>query len=456
MSVYAMEKTPWRMPRMGIALAAILMTLSGCVTTGGSQSAVYRARDKVAPALVHIRPVKEVYSRGKKEEVSIIGSGFIISTDGYVVTNEHVAGESKFVRCVLSNKEEVDAEVVGVDPFTDIAVLKLAVDYTLPTVKLGVSGTLEAGEMVMALGSPHGLARSVSLGIISVTDRYLESHSDMVSPYNTWIQTDAAINPGNSGGPLCNLRGEVIGVNARVLRGAENVGFAIPIDVVKEVSKQLIASGHVARSNVGISLQEMLAKTDDIHAQGVVIADVDPLSPASETDIRPGDILVKLNGAPVNARFEEDLPSVHKQIADLPVGQPATLTVQRGEEQLEITVTTEMKGALKGDEAEFTEWGFTASELTPELVRRAQLPSRQGVFVSGTQVGGLAGSAGLGQGDIILKIDDTVVENLAQFQEHYRKAVESQKKLTLLTVKNRALTRYIIVKQGPAAPGQDS
>ncbi len=217
-------------------LVGLAFPLAGCVTMGGgAQSAVLRAKDKVAPALVHIRPVKEVFSRGERQEVSLIGSGFLISPDGYVVTNEHVAGQSEMVKCVLSDKTQVDAEVVGTDPYTDLAVLKLRVDRQLPHVSFGSSAALEAGDMVLALGSPQGLARSVSLGIVSVTDRYLEDSRLRLAPYNNWIQTDAAINPGNSGGPLVNLRGEVVGVNARVLRGAENVGFAIPSDVAREV-----------------------------------------------------------------------------------------------------------------------------------------------------------------------------------------------------------------------------
>ena len=313
------------------ALALLAAIAAGCVTPGGgSERAVIRAKNRVAPALVHIRPVKEVYARGKREEVVAIGSGFIISPDGYVCTNEHVIGQSRAVACILSDKNEVEAEVVGVDPYTDIGVLKLKTDRPLPYVTLGDSERIESGQTVMALGSPHGLARSVSLGIISVTDRHLDAAEARMSPFNNWIQTDAAINPGNSGGPLVNLRGEVIGVNARMLRGAENVGFAIPINVAKEVIDEIIRDGRVRRSWVGISLQEMMAKTDDPTQRGVVISDIDPLSPASEAALRPGDVLIAVNGAPVDARFPEDLPPIRKRITDLPIGEKAVFTVRRG------------------------------------------------------------------------------------------------------------------------------
>ncbi len=436
---------------IGHALALLItLTLftSGCTTLNGSnETTVIRAKDKVAPALVHIRPVKEIYSRGKREEVLIIGSGFIISPDGYIVTNEHVAGESKQVRCVLSTKEEVEATVVGVDPYTDIAVLKLNVDHPLPYVKLGSSADLEAGQTVLALGSPHGLTRSVSLGIVSVTDRNLENQSRHVSPFNNWIQTDAAINPGNSGGPLVNLHGEVVGVNARMLSGAENVGFAIPIDIAKQVAQAIIKDGRVRRSWLGLTLQEMLARTDEPDQLGVVIADVAPLSPASENDVRPGDILIAVNNQSTNARFQEDLPPIRKVIADLPVGEAATLTLLRANEELEVSLTTEEKSELKGEELEFTEWGFTATDLTPQIIRRAQLNSKNGVLISGAQVGGIANNAGLTRGDIILKIDDEDVINLTQFRQRYNTLVETQKKLTMLVVKRGALTRFVLVQQ---------
>ena len=258
------------------------MLCVGCATTGvTSQNAVISGKNKVAPALIHVTPVKEVFRRGERKEVSVTGSGFIISADGYVVTNEHVAGKSDYVRCVLSDKDEVEAEVVGTDPYTDIAVLKLNTDRTdLPFVKLGNSSTLKVGQSVMAMGSPHGLARSVSLGIVSVTDRNMDNLGSTGAPYNNWIQTDAAINPGNSGGPLVNLKGEVIGINTRKLMGADNVGFAIPIDIAKQVIAEIIKNGHVTRSDIGITFQEMMRITEDSTRKGVVIASIDPLSPS--------------------------------------------------------------------------------------------------------------------------------------------------------------------------------
>ncbi len=421
-----------------------------------SEKAVIKAKNDVAPALVHIRPVKEVYASGKREEVQVVGSGFIISPDGYVVTNEHVAGDSKSVRCVLYSKEEVDAKVVGVDPYTDIAVLKLETkSENLPRVTLGRSAGLTAGQTVLALGSPHGLARSVSMGIVSVTDRYLEERGDeMISPFNNWIQTDAAINPGNSGGPLVNLKGDVIGVNARILSGAENVGFAIPIDVAREVVDQIIKNGRVTRSWIGESLQPMRAKTQDPDAKGVVIADVDPLSPGYEAGLRPGDVLLSVDGKQANARFEEDLPAVRKMIADLPVGKEVILRVLRDDKETDIKVTTAERSLLKGDQVEFPEWGFTATGVTDNIARKAQLPSRKGVFVTGVQAGGIAANARLQNGDVVLSVDGADVQSMPAFQETYQSLVQSKKPLVMLVAKRGALSRFVLVKQeaGESSP----
>jgi serine protease Do len=435
--------------RLGCMLCAILPLpfFLGCMTTGDLETRILSAKDKVAPALVHIRPVKEVYHQGKREEILAVGSGFIISPDGYIVTNEHVAGESSKVNVILFDKREVQAEVVGVDPYTDLAVLKLNVERPLPYAKMGTSHNLQAGERVLALGSPHGLSRSVSEGIISVTDRHLEDRGTMVSPFNNWLQTDAAINPGNSGGPLVNLRGEVVGINARVLTGADNVGFAIPVDVAREVVAEIIEKGQVERSTLGVTLQQMLARTHNPDQAGVLVADVDPISPASDADLRAGDILLAVNGKVVNARFEEDLPLVKKLLADLPVEHAATLTVARGEEQHQIQVLPEPMAGLKGSQREFSDWGFTAADLTPHQVRRALLPTRQGVYITGAQVGGIAQQAGLQQGDIVLRMDNQEVENLEQFHQMYQTRLAEGQDLVLLFVKGGALTRFVLLEQ---------
>jgi serine protease Do len=431
--------------RLGLLLFLPLL-LAGCATLSGNvQQQVLDAKKTMAPTLVHIRPVKEVFVQGQRQEVLAVGSGFIISADGFVVTNEHVAGESSQVICVLSDNSELEARVVGTDPDTDIAVLKLEAGRDLPYARFGRSASLESGDLVLAMGSPHGLTRSASLGIISVTDRYLGDSGGITAPYNNWIQTDAAINRGNSGGPLVNLRGEVIGINTLALLGAENVGFAIPADIAREVIDAIIANGRVQRSWLGLSFQEMRAKTDDPSVQGAVIADVAPVSSAHEAGVKPGDILVGVNGQPVNAHYEEDLPAVRKRIADLPVGETVTLQLLRGDTAIEIEAVTEEKMASKGMQAEFLEWGFTVAEMTPELARRAQVPPGEGLLVSGCIPGGLASASGLAAGDIILKMDKEIIRSLSQFDELYNKAIDAKTKLIMLFVKRGAVTRFVLI-----------
>lgn len=424
------------------------LLLAGCATTGyPSQSGVIAAKNKVAPALVHVRPVKEVFTRGTRQEVSVQGSGFILTQDGYVVTNEHVAGQSRYVRCVLFDKTEVDAEVVGVDSFTDIAVLRLVTDRTnLPTVKLGDSSKIEAGEFVLALGSPHGLSRSVSAGIISVTDRNLEDLGGSNSPYNNWIQTDAAINPGNSGGPLVNLRGEVIGINTRKLSGADNVGFAIPIDVARDVVEEIIAYGKVQRSTLGFALQGLSELTNDPRTPGVLIGDVSPVSPASDAGLEPGDVLIAVNGVPTNGYFTEELPALRKMIADLPVGETVSLSLVRGDESMTVNAETVDLGEREGEQNEFSVWGFSVAQVTRNVARIAQLGSERGVLIIGVQSGSPAGVQELNRGDIILEVDEIPVENLAQFSELYTERTTPKKEWVLLRIKRGPLTMYKLLR----------
>lgn len=430
-----------------ILLCSTLLIGCSTLSNGGVlQSQVLKAKSKVIPALVHLNPIKPIYTLGKKEEVIVIGSGFIISPDGYVVTNEHVVGESKKVKCILSDKREIDAEVVGTDPFTDIAVLKLPSQEKYSFVIMGNSDNVQTGEIVIAMGSPHGLARSVSMGIISMTDRYLEDQRGVISVFNNFIQTDAAINQGNSGGPLVNLKGEVIGINSRMLVGAENVGFAIPINIAKEVVENLIKNGKVNRSWLGLNLQEMKAITEDPNRQGVVIADVEMDSPAYKVGIHSGDILKKVNDEHVHARFQEDLPVIRRRLANLEIGKEVELTIQRGEKEEKIKVIPDVYSPYKGEEVEFSEWGFTASDITSEMMRRLRIPSRNGIYISGVQDGSIAKISGLLAGDVILEIESQQVKNLEEFMKIYRQAIDKGQPRILLFVQRGVVTRYVLIK----------
>ncbi|KAA3595964.1 MAG: PDZ domain-containing protein [Calditrichaeota bacterium] len=415
------------------------------------QKKVFEARDKIMPALVHIEPVKEIYSEGKKRKRTVTGSGVIFSKEGYVVTNNHVAEKAKKVNCILSNKEEVSAEVIGTDPFTDIAVLKLNLDSIKTKIEwaeFGTSSTLEMGQAVFAFGSPLGLSRSMSLGIISSLDRYFEDSGGMLSPYNLWIQTDAAINPGNSGGPLVDINGKVIGINARGIRSGENLGFAIPIDIVKEVVEQLIQNGEVKRSWIGVTIQnlkefEKILKIKD--QNGVLVSSVEEDSPAQIAGILPRDILTEFNGTKISARFEEELPKIRKLFADAPIGSNVEVKGIRNGSPISFELTTALKGKYEEEEFEFSEWGFSAKQLTQRLSRFLKVPKDYGIFVTGTETGSLAQKAKLRTGDLILSIDGQDINSLESFKEFYRKATSSTENRFLLLTENRKSRRFKLI-----------
>lgn len=415
------------------------------------QKKVFEARDKIMPALVHIEPVKEIYSEGKKRKRTVTGSGVIFSKEGYVVTNNHVAEKAKKVNCVLSNKEEVSAEVVGTDPFTDIAVLKLNLDSLKTKIEwaeFGTSSTLQMGQSVFAFGSPLGLSRSMSLGIISSLDRYFEDSGAMISPYNLWIQTDAAINPGNSGGPLVDINGKVIGINARGIRSGENLGFAIPIDIVKEVVEQLIQNGEVKRSWIGTSIQNLkeFEKILKINGQkGVLIASVEDDSPAQKAGILPRDILTEFDGTEISARFEEELPKIRKLFADTPIGKKVKVKGIRNGSPISFELITAEKGKYEEEEFEFSEWGFSAKQLTQRLSRFLKVSKDYGIFVTGTETGSLAQKAKLRTGDLILSIDGQDINSLEEFKELYRKAISSTSSRFLLLTENRKSRRFKLI-----------
>jgi serine protease Do len=369
---------------------------------------------------------------GRKQKSVSTGSGFFVDAAGHIVTNYHVAGEGKVLVVTLASKREVEAKLVAGDPYTDLAVLKVDPAAAFPDGKpvfaaFGDSSRLEEGDFVMAMGSPLSLARSVSLGIISCRERtldQLEVAGQETGRFNTWLQTDAAINPGNSGGPLVNLEGEVVGVNTRAALLANNIGFAIPSSVVREVVEALLREGRVPRSDIGVRLQPLGALEHTMLASaeaGALVAAVDFGSPAARAGVRPGDVLVALDGEPFAARFEEQLPGLYARIARLPSGKEARLAVRRGAEKLDVAVTPEPLGRGIGLEGEVALWGLTARGITPRMRIEMGLPDDRGVLVTGVRVGGPAAGK-LEQGDVIREADGIEVNGLPDFLEVMGKA----------------------------------
>ena len=382
------------------------------------QDRILEARDRVSPALVNVQPITDVYSSGERRSSTGVGSGFIFDDQGHVITNYHVAGKAKRLIITLSNRERVSGVLVGEDPLTDIAVLKLDLregQHAPAPVTLGDSDGLRVGQYVMALGSPLALQRSLSFGVVSSKDRFLSDEfklptGEKTGSFNTWIQTDAAINPGNSGGPLVNLDGEVVGVNSRGAFGASSIGFAIPINIVKEVARDLIAKGKVSRSWLGLTfqpLEELAQYFEAEQVEGAVIRSVDPDSPAERAGVRAGDVLLSYGGERVSAQFTEELPwhlQAHRRYAGR--RESVSLVIARGGEELTLGATTEEQGESSSGEMDCESWGFTARGITRELALEFSLPDQRGVFVAGVKPNGVAFQARLFPGDRIVAVGE--------------------------------------------------
>jgi serine protease Do len=441
-----------------LALCGLLLT-TGADSFGQSQqqTLIYQARDKVLPALVHIQPVVKDYNTGELKKQSVIGSGIVFHPDGYVVTNYHVAGKAERIICTLGDKEQVTAEYIGGDPPTDIAVLKLNLsEYKgkLTIAEFGNSDSVQAGQYVLAMGSPLSLSRTVSAGVVSTKDRYFSSEvrlptGEQTGNYNLWIQTDAAINPGNSGGPLVDLNGRVIGINSRATFFANNIGFAIPVNIVKEVTKAIMTEGKVVRSWIGVhaqALQELEGYFGTDGTLGVLVASIDGGSPASQAGLQAGDIIQSMDGSPVSARFVEELPRFYRQIANQPPGAAIKMTVKRGSEMLDLSVTTKLLGDLMGEDYESQKWGFTIKGITRQMQIESQLKDTLGVFVIGVKRSGPADEGGLRSGDVIAGINRENIGSLNEFTKMYNSLSETKDEKILLNIKRGGSSRLVVVK----------
>jgi serine protease Do len=401
------------------------------------------ARDRVFPALVNIEVVTMRYWGGKERKGRGVGSGTIISDEGYVLTNQHVTHNGKKFKCTLGDKQEITAELVGEDPLTDLAVLKLNLDELddpgapLPTARFGDSSELQTGDHVMAMGSPWALSRSVTLGIVSNAERVFAGAMGSDDPedmqleqgqrtglFTKWIQHDSAINPGNSGGPLVNLKGEIVGVNelGNLLGG--NMGFAIPSNLAKTVTGQLIEHGEVPRSWIGVSFKPIQNTGLD---HGVLVNSIVEDGPADQAGISPGDVIIRLAGDPLTVHFPEEVPPLLKRIADLPIGTTIEVNLDREGSNIDTKVVTEKLQKDRGDEAAFRAWGLTSLEITEKMARDRRLDSTEGVWVSGVRSGGPAQLAEppFARGDVIRSIDGQPIADLADFIERYEQIMDT-------------------------------
>ncbi len=406
-----------------------LLSMCGCaVKPVDFRDTISEAKSAVFPALVYVRVITEGTSDGKIEKFESSGSGVIISEDGELLTNHHVVDRATRIRCQLTNGEMYDATVIGKDKDLDIALLKLSADDAARFPVARLSGrNLDVGAVVLAMGAPWGLARSVSMGIISCNDRYLEGAGD----YTLWYQTDAAISPGNSGGPLVDTSGEVVGLNARGnTRGAQ--GFTIPSPIILEVLPNLRKYGNAHWAWFGINWQPLKDFERDTAfgaTNGVIIAGTERQSPARLAGLEPNDRVVAVDGVPVTAVFREDIPYLNRMLALRDWGKGVRFDYVRDGAVKSVVITPRSKGDVEGAEVECKRWGLTAKEInrfdTPDL---AFMAPEGGVFVSSVAWDGNADNAGFKERDIIKRIGGKEVKNAGELKKVYDDAVANVEK----------------------------
>ncbi|MCX8071656.1 MAG: DegQ family serine endoprotease [Candidatus Binatia bacterium] len=378
-----------------------------------------------------------------------LGSGFIISSDGYIVTNAHVVALAQQIRVRLATREEYDAKIVGVDQKTDIALLKIRPKAPLPAAKLGDSDSLEVGDWVVAVGNPFGLASTVTAGIVSAKDRVIGA-----GPYDDFIQTDASINPGNSGGPLLNLRGEVVGINSAIFSrsgGSIGIGFAIPINLAKKVIDELREHGRVIRGWLGVSIQDVTADMVEAFGldrpRGALVVEVEPGSPADRSGIRRGDVIVEFNGVPI-----EESRQLSARIAELPVGRSVGVVLLRDgrERRLTVTIAESLEeGQLSRPSSAAREWGLVLTDLTAQLADRFRIPRNvRGALIREIIPGSPADRSGLQPGDVIRQVDRTPVTSAATCERALARAGDS----VLLLVQRGQASGYELLQRSEDEP----
>jgi serine protease Do len=371
-----------------------------------------------------------------------LGSGFIVSEDGFILTNNHVVEKADEITVTLLDKGEFKAEVVGTDTRTDIALIKIKAGKKLPHVELGDSEKLEIGEWVVAIGNPFGLGHTVTAGIVGAKGRIIGS-----GPYDDFIQTDASINPGNSGGPLFNLKGEVVGIATAIIQGGQGIGFATPVHLAKSILGQLKEKGKVTRGWLGVYIQrltpEMAESLSVPGKKGALVADVTKEGPAEKAGIRSGDVIVAFNGKDVND--EHELPQI---VASTKPGKKVDVKVIREGKALSIPVTIsemEAEPARRAGGPDLTKGlGLSVQDITPEIAKHFDIENRKGVLVTAVEPGSPADDAEFRDGDIVRQINRQPVANTAEFQKMMSK-VKGEKTVLFLVERGDARI-FIAVK----------
>jgi serine protease Do len=424
--------------------------------------------EKVSPAVVNIKVERKQSLKGGPEEffeeffgqrkqpgekpklphsmrVPSTGSGFVVSPDGLIVTNNHVVESADKLVVVFEDGTERDGKIVGRDPKTDLALVKVQADKPLPTVPLGDSEHLRVGSWVMAIGNPFGLDHTVTVGILSAKGRSNFGGEQIAGPYDDFLQTDASINPGNSGGPLCDMKGRVVGINTAIAANGQGIGFAIPINMAKSLLPQLLEHGSVTRGWLGVQIQRVtpaLAKNFKLgDKHGALVGQVFPDSPASKAKLERGDVITQFNGKDI--RDYDDLPRI---VASTPPGSAVDVMVLRDGKERKIKATLEKMKEEEvqqaSDEQTDSDWGFEVQTLNDEIAGRLGLSSdAKGVVVSAVDPDSAAARAGLRRGDVILEVNRVEVNSPKQLKDALGKNGES----AVLLVQRADGTLYLAI-----------
>ena len=461
--------------KIGIVFFLVVFSFVPVQAKGGSGTRMIPAdfsslAQKVKPSVVNISTVKKIrgggrvfrhffgspfndrdffeefmepFMRNQPEqdfEQNSLGSGFIISRDGYIVTNNHVIENADSIKVKLYNEEEYEARVVGSDPKTDLALIKIDAE-DLDPLELGSSDDLKIGSWVVAVGSPFGLEQTVTAGIVSAKGRVIGA-----GPYDDFIQTDASINPGNSGGPLLNLDGEVVGIYTAIIKSGQGIGFAIPSDLANGIVDQLIATGEVSRGWMGVAIQDITSKLAEYYGikekEGVLVAKVYKDHPADKAGIKEGDIIKEVEGEPIKS--SRDLSAT---IASHQVGKDVTVKVVRDGKAKEFEVTlakrSEMEpGSLAAGEG-YDPFGFQFDEITSNNAPEYGLPGNaSGLIVTDLKQGSKAANTGIRKGDILKEVNRVRVDDMKDYNEVLGKIGDGQY-VRMLFVRNNH--RYLVI-----------
>ncbi len=369
-----------------------------------------------------------------------IGSGFIISPDGYIVTNNHVVEKASEIKVKLKDGAEHKAKLIGRDPKTDLALIKIEPKKDLPSTRFGDSDALRVGDWVMAIGNPFGLSHTVTAGIVSAKGRVIGQ-----GPYDDFIQTDASINQGNSGGPLFNTRGEVVGINTAIIAGGTGIGFAIPANMAKRLIDQLRETGTVVRGFLGVRIQNLtpqLAKRFGVEkAEGALVSDVTENSPAARSGIKREDVIVEFDGHRVR-----DVNELVRRVGDTRVGKEVDVQVLRDGRKmaLRVKVGKLSEEAVAAAPSSVQMLGLTLQPITPDRAKELGLPGGRGVLVGDVEANSPAARAGIRPGDVILEVDRRAVSGVKDL----RSALEKSKQDPLFLVQRDGNKIYMVVPRG--------